>query len=211
MKKIILAITAMVVTSVAMAQQITIDPEVGVNFGNIKTEIGDNSSESDEAKAGLRIGVGMNIGLGYGLYVKPGLYYVNKGSQTSSSLGDYKTHLHYLELPINLGYRYQINGGKAGGIFAEAGPYVAYALSGKVKGEDIPVLGTVETDINFGSDDDETKAFDWGFNFAGGYETPWGVYLKAQYGLGLGNLSNVEDVKSNNKGWFLSLGYRIGL
>jgi len=212
MKKITFAIATLFISTAAMAQQITIDPEVGLNFGKIRTKISDNSSESDDNKTGLRIGAGVNIGLSQGFYVKPGLYYGNKGSQTSSNtLGDYKTNLHYLELPVNLGYQYKINGGKAGGIFAEAGPYIAYAISGKYKGDNIPVIGSTETDIEFGSGTTETNAFDWGFNFGGGYESPWGVYLKAQYGLGLGNLSNVDDVKSNNRGWGLSLGYRFSL
>lgn len=210
MKKITLAI-ALCATTFVVKAQITIDPEIGLNFNKIKTEVGDNSSESDDSKTGFRIGAGVNIPLSQGFYVKPGLFYSNKGSKTTTSIGDFKTSLDYLEVPVNLGYQYKIEGGKSGGIFAEVGPYIGFGVSGKYKGENIPVIGSQETDINFGSGSDETKGFDWGFNFGAGYETPWGIYLKGQYGLGLGNLSNIDNVTSYNRGWNLSLGYQISL
>lgn len=65
------------------------------------------------------------------------------------------TTLHYLSLPVNLGYNYAISE-KAGGVFLEAGPQIDYALSGNTK---VSGLGDTEktTDMEFGSEDHETS------------------------------------------------------
>src|SRR5690606_13814828 len=94
---------------------------------------------------------------------------------------------------------------KAGAIFVEVGPYAGYALSGETKTETL--VGDVENDIEFGDKMSETRAFDWGFNFHVGYESPWGAYLKGGYGLGMGNLSNADDITQTHNNWNIALGY----
>ncbi|RQO42561.1 hypothetical protein DBR39_01400 [Chryseobacterium sp. KBW03] len=208
MKKTVLILASVLITSVATAQKISIEPELGLNFSNIKTKFANSSSESEDSKIGFRGGLGIKFLTNSGLYLKSGLYYSGKGAQNSSSaLGDFKTHLNYLELPVNIGYHYNINGGQYGAIFAEAGPYIGYAVGGKIKGTNIPLVGTSETKIDFGDGASQLKAFDWGFNFGAGYQTPWGIYIKGGYGLGLGNMSNINNVSATNKLFNLSLGY----
>lgn len=208
MKKVILAAAGALLATASFAQ-VSVDPEVGMNFSNLRTKLGDADATTNDARVGLKAGVGFNINLNKGFYLKPGVYYTQMGDTKEVLNVESTNTLHYLQIPVNLGYQYQFNGGKAGAVFAEAGPYIGYALGGQTKIESS--LGEVKTDYNFGTEVNETNPLDWGFNFGLGYETPWNVYIKGQYGLGLGNLSNVDDVKVNNRAWGVSVGYKINL
>lgn len=208
MKKIILAISSTLLVSASFAQ-VSIDPEVGMNFSTLRTKVGDAAAKSNDAKLGLRAGVGFNINLDNGFYLKPGVYYTQTGDQFEILGVETKSTLHYLQVPVNLGYEYKINDGKAGAILAEAGPYIGFALGGQTKIES--ALGEVKTDKNFGTAVGETNPLDWGFNFGLGYVSPWNVYIKGSYGLGLGNLSNSDNVTINNRVWNVALGYKINL
>lgn len=208
MKKLVLLLTAAVIGHQGFAQ-ISVDPEIGMNFSNMRTKIERIDAMNTDAKLGFKVGAGVQFNLHEGFYLKPGIYYNMLGDEMEVARIKSSNTLHYLSLPVNLGYNYAISE-KAGGIFLEAGPQIGYALAGNTK---VSGLGEAEqtTDIEFGSEDHETNPFDWGFNFALGFETPWGVYVKGSYGLGLGNLSNVTDTKITNNNWNVSLGYRIKL
>lgn len=206
MKKLILAasFTAIAAGSTT-AQELTFAPEVGINLSNVSGDV-----SNTDMKIGLKVGGVVNIPAGGGFYLQPGLFFHQKGFKTSSEMLGIKatstTNFNYLELPVNVLYRVDL--GNAGGIFASAGMYAAYAVSGKVKGE---VAGIEASEkVDFGSGADEMKPFDWGANFGLGYETPWGVYVRGQYGLGLGNLSNVDDFSVKNNSIQISVGYLIG-
>jgi hypothetical protein len=157
---------------------------------------------------GIRAGAGVTIGLYKGLYLKPGVYYNMLGGSTENLATKTTTTLNYLEIPVNIGYQYSLSP-KAGKVFAEVGPYVGYAFSGSNK---IDIAGVeTKSDIDFGDKISEMKPLDYGFKLGIGYETPWGVYVKGNYGMGLGNMSNVDDVTITNNTWNVSVGYRIQL
>lgn len=218
MKKIILTIaTAFIAQN--MFAQISIAPEAGINLSGISIKDEDGNSQDISSKVGARLGAYVNVRIAKGFFIQPGLLYSMKGgreSGTESLLGitvDYemKMNLNYLEVPLNIGYDYDL--GKAGGIFVTAGPYLGYGLSGKYKytvsvsGVSVPDQSG-EDDINFGSKENEVKALDFGLNFGAGYRTPFGVYGRIQYGLGMTNLSNGNsDASFKNKGWAFTVGY----
>lgn len=208
MKKLVLALVGVVAVQSSFAQ-FSIDPEVGMNISKVRSKAGDADAVSGDGAVGFSVGAGLHLPLTKGLYLKPGLYYHMLGDKTELANVTSTTSMHYLRIPVNLGYNFRISE-KAGAIFAEAGPYVGYALSGKTKVEGLPT-GEVERDIEFGGEVTETNPLDWGFNFALGYETPWGVYVKGGYGLGLGNLSNIDDLKTTINHWNIGIGYRISL
>ncbi|KAA5536397.1 PorT family protein [Taibaiella lutea] len=216
MKKIIIIIAAALTAQNTFAQ-ISIAPEAGINLSNLTTKDDNGNSEDFSSKVGLRVGAYVNIPVSHGFFIQPGLLYSMKGAQqngTESLLGftvNYKLSLNmnYLEVPLNIGYDYSL--GNAGGIFVTAGPYLGYGLSGKAK-TSVKITGMPdqndESDIKFGSGNDEAKRIDYGLNFGAGYRTPFGVYARAQYGLGLANISNGDgDASIKHKGWALSLGY----
>jgi hypothetical protein len=221
MKKLILTIAVGITVAQAQAQ-ISIAPEVGVNLSNasVSTNIFGNNAIDTKMKPGLKAGAVVDIPIVGGLFVQPGAFFSMKGYKVTSSatvLGittetKGTSALNYLEIPVNLGYRYTIS--DAGSVFVTAGPYLGYAFSGKVKQKSTVNGNTVtdtETDIDFGSDDTEMKPLDFGLNFSAGYQLPMGLYVRAQYGLGLSDLSNTNLASHKNRVLAFSLGYAFRL
>ncbi len=121
--------------------------------------------------------------------------------------GDSTINIMYLEIPLNIVY-------KINNIYVGAGPYFAYALSGKTKySREIPGLynedGTGK--VEFGDDDylTQLKRSDYGINFLLGYQLESGLNLTAGYALGLRNLvpNPPEDYRVKNSTISLSIGY----
>ncbi len=192
-KSILVAITAIGFTTAANAQ-FSINPEAGINLANVSASTATNS----KMNMGFKVGAMANYTIYRGFYIEPGVMYSVKGYKQEASLlgitSTAKTSLNYLEVPINLGYQFDM--GDAGGVFVSAGPYLGFGLSGKVKGSVAGISG--DADIKFGSKADELKKLDVGLNFSAGYVSPIGIYVRAQYGLGLTNLSNVNGMSYKN-------------
>ncbi|MFA6058845.1 MAG: porin family protein [Taibaiella sp.] len=192
MKKLILIAIAAFGVMQANAQ-FSINPEGGINFAQ-------TNSNGDKFLTGYKIGAVANIDIAKGFYIEPGLFYSAKGRKVSSSITDSKLQLNYLEIPLSLGYRYDF--GKAGGIFATAGPYLGIGLNGK---STTTVAGvSADVDMKAGKD---FERMDWGMNLSVGYISPIGIYVRAQYGMGF------TDVYSNVKNRVLgvSVGYAFQL
>lgn len=234
MKKMILtAAIALIGMNAAQAQTpISIRPEVGINLAN-QTIKADDDKQDTKMLIGIKGGAYVKIPIvhGTGLYIEPGILYSMKGVKATdegniSILGistSYKNeatnHLNYFELPVNIGYNFDFSGNDDGsGLFITAGPYIGYAFSGKSKFENTTTInGTTNSQsgdekIDFGSDStDMMKPLDFGLNFSLGYQIPMGLYIRAQYGLGLSNLSNVDNPTIKNNVISFSIGYDLPL
>ena len=221
MKKLILTI-AIGITVAQTQAQISIAPEVGVNLSNasVTTNVLGSNSLDTKMKLGIKAGAVVDIPIVGGLFVQPGAFFSMKGYKSSStftvlnitteSKGTFS--LNYVEIPLNLGYRYTI--GDAGSVFVTAGPYLGYAFSGKSKVKNTVNGNTVtdtETDVEFGSETNEMKPLDFGLNFSAGYQLSMGLYVRAQYGLGLSDLSNTSLASHKNRVLAFSVGYAFPL
>ncbi|MFT4062230.1 MAG: porin family protein [Edaphocola sp.] len=209
MKKLILVAAGALLGTSSFAQ-VSINPEFGVNFAKMPYEYG-SINQPGEAITGLKGGVMIDFGLSKGFFFQPGVMFSIKGNKTTYSLLGVttvtKTTIQNLEIPINLGYRCSF--GKAGSAFATVGPYAGLGMSGKSKAESGGV--SIEGDITFGDDAGDVKKLDYGVNFGLGYATPMGIYIRGQYGMGLANLSNVDNATSQNRVWSVSVGYAFAL
>lgn len=195
--------------------QITIAPEVGVHSSLL------TSSFKPSSVVGFKIGGVVDVPIVAGLHFQPGLFFLTKGSETNTDILDLGTvvvtnkrssiKLNTLEVPLNLVYNLNFKNG--GALFGFAGPYLGCNLNGSEKytfkvGDKTTAEGTNTKLV--GSEANQLKAFDYGANMGLGYKLPMGLYFRAQYSLGLANLSNVKntDVKSTYLG--VSVGYFFG-
>lgn len=193
----------------------------GVNISNQKKEFLGFEAPSD-AKAGFKLGVVGEYYLSDMFFLAPELQFSMKGSsmesfdmgsdydndydywgledESSSDSEKAKETINYLQLPINVGIKYNINNDL--NISAFTGPYFAVALGGKTK------IGDEKEDFNFGSSiEDNSKRFDFGWNIGAGIEFK-SVFFKINYELGLSNLSPISDFgKVKNRNFALSVGY----
>jgi len=209
MKKFYTLILACLLTSGAIAQStsgttsgIKYGIKAGVNLATISI------SEDDDLKSitSFQIGGTVDIPVGTSFSVQPGISLSGKGFKfKGNDSGDsYKdqTDVMYLEIPVNAIY-------KIGGIYLGAGPYAAFALSGKNKWEETYEGETEKGDekIKFGSGDDEMKASDFGLNILAGYQLSSGLNFGLNYGLGLSNLMNSDDFKMKNRVFSVTVGF----
>lgn len=217
MKTTLCFLSILLVMGFAASAQVSLGVQGG---GVLSNASGDQSSFNVDAKPQSKFswqaGLMADLPLGEGGFrFMPELKYVNKGfkanstvnilGQTTSITGS--SNLGYLELPINFAYALDLGGMK---LVLGAGPYVAYGIGGKNKFEakvNGSVVQSIDDKVNFGSAEDELKPFDYGANAMAGLLMGNGLMIKANYSLGLANISNVSNSTFKNNYLGLSLVY----
>ncbi|MDE7167074.1 MAG: PorT family protein [Bacteroidaceae bacterium] len=99
------------------------------NMVNIGQVAGNGSYDS---KVGANFGVRTDYVLpnAYGIYMSTGVDWTQKGAKKTFANKDKNiVQAHYLEIPIHVGYRYNIS--KKVGVYGDVGPYFAVGVTGK--------------------------------------------------------------------------------
>ena len=185
--------------------QIRFGAKTGLNFSNMsaKSDLG-NADEIYKTKIGFHIGVTAEVPLSANLYFEPALLFSTKGFKIDETLAKGSTNLNYLELPLNLLYKFDVGSLK---LFALAGPYVGFAMSGKTKADGID---DITLKIGTNKEEDSIKPLDFGANFGAGVEIS-NITVGLQYGLGLANIATNTDggLSVKNKVFGVSVGYKF--
>lgn len=199
MKKLILAIVAIVTLSVtanaqvrtpAADQRATFGVRGGVNFF---TWTGGDADIQDYAnRAGFHAGIYGNMFVTDRFSIEPGAYYSVKGTQ-NNDIANTRAVLNYIDVPILLRF-YATEGFN---IFA--GPQGSILLGSRFEGD---ILGNV-----VGWETDAVNDIDAGVVFGLGYNLPIGLNLQASYDLGLTPVFKDSDASIYNRGFKVSLGY----
>ncbi|MFO7722767.1 MAG: porin family protein [Bacteroidales bacterium] len=190
----------------------------GVNFQNLNGKNYDGDKLENDLITGFHAGINLQIPLVPEFYFQPGLMFSTKGAQHDGTIAHTTTNLSYVELPLNLVYKGSLG---SGFVMLGFGPYVGYAVKGKVTTD----IGSVsdESDITFQNTvevgDPLTvpyyKAFDAGGNIFFGYETAGGLFALLNSQLGLIGINPEYKILNNdesvikNTGFGFSLGYRF--
>jgi len=170
-----------------------------------------------------------DLGLIKGLHLQPQVLISSKGVKEEEKWrperwvnATYKTRLIYLEIPLNIVYKFRLGPGK---LAVGAGPYYAFPLSGTYKDEGSikdpngqPVGGfTNEHNIQF-DDHIANTAMGWfyknsdaGVNFIAGYEFKNGLLFNVNYSLGLTDVYPKEPEVRKNAYIGISAGYLFRL
>ena len=207
MKKIFFLVVALaMVSSNANAFEFENEPEPGLTWVGL---FGVNVSKLQNSGYGSKAGVMMGIRGDYtlpgahGTYVTAGLDWTMKGGKTSleSFVDGYglrnataKCPLHYFEVPIRFGFRYNIM--EELGLYAEVGPYFAVGVGGKHKlsiDGDGEVFNEAEDELTYKafkktSDIEKTLNFQrWdagiGFRIGAEYNSHYNLMLGCDWGL----------------------------
>jgi len=198
----------------AQGQKISFAVQAGINFQN-QTGVDFLGDEIDNSLlTGFHAGANVIIPVGTDIYFQPGLVFSQKGASSTLSLVTIDYKMNYIDIPLNLLYRGKLGEGY---VMVGFGPYVAFALSGKV------IAGSVTSDIEFKNTIELTdpltttymKSLDAGAGVFAGYETGFGIYIQLNTQIGLINISPEdtrvgEDNSSlKNVGFGVSVGYRF--
>jgi hypothetical protein len=184
----------------------------GLNLQNLNGKDSNGDKLTNDMIIGFHAGINIQIPIVPQFYFQPGLLFTTKGAKNTNGTS---IKLSYVELPLNLVYKAQVGNGK---FMLGFGPYLGFAIGGKVKPEsgsatDIEFKKVVET-----SDPSSVtylKAFDAGGNIFAGYELAGGIFfqLNTQFGMLKINPEDrrISSDKSSvkNTGFGLSVGYRF--
>lgn len=161
--------------------------KAGLNLGQAVYEV-EGLGITTSNLAGLQAGIVGEMSFTEKIHINSGLLYTLKGAELSFLGVDIDFPMSFLELPLNVAYKHDLGTAK---VYALSGPYVALGLSAKSRS------GDNVDDIEFGSDGDELKRFDFGFNFGVGIEIER-AQAGVSYGLGVTNLSNSSQSTIKN-------------
>ena len=187
------AICALFILTISANAQMKFDVKAGLNLANQKYTY-EGSSVSPDSKIGIHLGAIGEMDFSENFTFQPGLLFSMKGCKAS----DEKLALNYIDIPLN--FLYKVDAGDMK-IFGQAGPYLGYALSGKVEDED----------IEFGSEDGQMKRLDYGIGIGAGVQFG-NIQASLSYNFGLNNLISGGDsdnsIKNNVLG--ISVAYLFG-
>lgn len=187
----------------------------GVNFQNLNGKDADDNKRENDLTVGFNVGVNAEIPVAEDFYLQPGVLYSTKGAQMDDD-GDVKVNIGYIEVPVNLVYKPELGTGR---LLMGFGPYVAFGINGKVKGD-----GMSDRDIKFENEVSPQdflgnsyylKRLDAGANLLFGYEFTSRLSAQLNAQLGLVNIhpkisgSTADLGTLKNTGFGVSLGYRF--
>ena len=168
--------------------------------GNLSTA---NLDASHSSKFGFHAGVIGEYNVYEYLYINATLKYSMRGVK-DVDFYDYKFEWNpgYIEIPLHVGYRYSVSDEFK--LFVDAGPYFAYAVSGKIKandGSDADLFSDTASRVLGG----KYNRFEFGLGGALGFEYS-GVQLKVGYDYGLTKVCDMNN-SAKNSNFFFGLAY----
>lgn len=224
MKQALLA-TLLFTTTISFAQT-----KLGIQAGGLASSFRLKGEDFDNGKykmtAGFKVGVFAEIPVSEKVFLSPELNYVFKGGKVSNDISndagsgriEISTKTNYLELPLNLIYKF--NGANESGFYLGAGASVGMGLSGEVitsvTGTDQgkPVDEEEHLQLKFDGKNTEDqyahiKRFEWGANAVAGYQLNSGLGIQLQYRPNFTNLSVEKGVSYKNNYLGLNIRYRF--
>lgn len=193
MKKLFLAVVAMMVSAATFAQnevgQLTIQPKVGVNIANITDAVG------ADPRIGLAAGAEFEYGLTDNIGLSAGVLYSMQGAKASEESVDYTLKLDYLNVPILANFYV------AKGLALKLGVQPGFKLSSKVKGEASGVTAELEVE-------DGVKSIDLSIPVGLSYQYQ-NIVFDARYNWGVTKI--IDDADSKNSVFQITVGYKFSL
>jgi hypothetical protein len=211
MKKITLVLAGLLFSSLISSAQVRYGVTAGVQLASEKYAFGGLTLKTKN-QVGYMGGLFADARLSEKISIRPQLLYSVKGStidlgSLSGGLtsGSVNTVFTYIEVPIQLTYSLEVG---PGSVVLGAGPYVAYALSGKSTSTDSGQK--MSQTIDFSTKDGDARRLDYGLRLSVGYELLSGVMVSGYYSPGLANIINDASTSVKNTAFGLSLGLLFG-
>lgn len=186
----------------------------GVDFNNFNGEDYSGDKLDNKLILGYHVGVNAQLPIVPEFYFQPGLLFSTKGSEKTGVVSTTTYKLSYIELPLNFVYKGLLGNGY---VMVGFGPYLGYAIGGKVITEG--GSASLETDIEFQNEVDlgdpllvhYFKAMDAGGNIFAGYEMASGIFIQLNTQLGMLNIKPEDTLLPNGKTAFRNTSYGISL
>jgi len=193
--KPLLLITGLVFLGFGTSAQIAIKPAIGINF----TDFSKNPDGTYKSKTGYQFGG--SVAFGKKFYVEPGVFYVKKSTQytsSNSSSNDVDFNLSGIRIPLTVGYNFLGNEKSIVGLHALGGVSCFILTNTEVKNTDISK--------------DDFKNAAWGLYAGAGLDISI-VFVDLQYEWSLTNIQkDISQVDvGKTRSFFINAGVRIPL
>jgi len=162
--------------------------KAGLNIANLHVQ----NTGSPDAKLGFNAGGLAHIHLSKHFALQPEIMYSGQGAKQTVANTDYKTNLHYINVPVLAQFMVD------DGFRIETGPQLGILASARQK------VGGTSTDVK-----DSYKTADFAWVFGLGYITHMGLGIDARYNLGISNINNVSSTNVNNRVFQVGLFYQF--
>lgn len=196
MKKIFAITTAVFGCLVAGAQShhdhYTTHAEFGLKAGLNIANLHVQNASSPDAKPSFNAGALAHIHITKHFAVQPEIMYSGQGAKQTISNTDYKTNLHYINVPVLAQFMVD------DGFRIETGPQLGLLASARQK------VGGTSTDVK-----SSYKTADFAWVFGLGYITHSGFGVDARYNLGISNINNVNSTNINNRVFQVGVFYQF--
>ena len=193
MKKLFLAVVAMMISAATFAQnevgQLTIQPKVGVNIANI------TDADDADPRIGLAAGAEFEYGLTDNIGLSAGVLYSMQGFKTTEDGVDCTLKLDYLNVPILANFYV------AKGFAVKLGVQPGFKLSSKAKFKGSG--GSKEVEV-----EDGVKSVDLSIPVGLSYQYQ-NIVFDARYNWGVTKI--VDDADSKHSVFQITVGYKFSL
>lgn len=193
-------------TAPAAGQGLGLGVEAGVNFADFDVDA--PTEVNTESVTGLRVGGVLRLGMGSVFGLQSGLYYAEKGTETSlENVTGAEFELSYFEVPLYLTLTIP-TGPSPITPRIYAGPQLAFETSC-----DLAITGGATRDCDEGDTfDSESTEFSGAVGLGLDLDAGPGVFtVDARYVRGFTDIDTTGDTEVNNTALALSAGYVIGL
>lgn len=193
MKQVTLFILSVILASTTFAQ-FKVGVTAGGNRTNQKINLKEGSLISGHNVSGFHAGLVSDLALDDHFHIQSQLLYARKGMIHNNIQTGYAStyRLHYVELPVNVLYKFDFTAGK---IFVGTGATVGYAVAG--------------SNGFFKGNGNPWKREDLSLNFTGGFEWNNGIYVSVNSQKGLLDINSSPFIKARSKSMNVSVGYMI--
>lgn len=221
MKRMILMAGGLLIAAASFSQ-ILVGVQATGNLASAKVEFPDGPDFKKKAVFGPGAGFVAQFAVNEKFALRSGLNFLQNGVKINSTdvqdgIGEFeieaKNKLNYLQIPVYALYTKEVSLVE---IYAGAGPYINYGISGKSKitytytDENGDKATDSEESDAFKKEEDGGvgfKRFDWGAGAIAGIRFPGGMFAAIGYQYSFGNTSNDDASKYHNQGFQLSIGY----
>jgi hypothetical protein len=203
MKKIFLSVLTITIFSMVSHAQFKIGIKAGGNLNEQRINVSSGTMYAGDRLRGYHAGLISELHLGGNFYVQPQLLFSRKGATyfNSTSTGEVKLRMSYVEVPVNVLYKITLPFGKA---FAGAGAAFGYAVGGSEQKKGVTTKlysGTVKN----------WKREDISMNMLAGLEFNNGFFASLNYQRGFLDVYKGDEVAVKNKSFAVSVGYLVAI
>ena len=173
MKKIILCIAFVSISSVSLCQNVSYGAKAGLNATNF------TNNDDFNTKIGLNFGAVANIYLSEKFSLQPELFYSAQGYTSDFNGQDVRAKIDYFNLPLLIEFAIDQN------IRLQAGPQIGFNIRSEIEVDGQENVSTFINDI------DMSACFGLQYNFDSGF------FTQARYAMGINDAMRTESSKNS--------------